>query len=85
VKAGEQEPVGRGQGWIKEKGEEGSQQGREGSKQEGETRGEGEVTEGTGRFIITIQTLMWHFIQNVNIMHLYLVYSLFFVVNLAGD
>ena len=48
MKAGEQEPVGRGQGWIKEKGEEGSLQGREGSKQEGETRGEGEVTEGTG-------------------------------------
>jgi len=29
------------------KGKEETQQGREGSKQEGETRGEGEITEGT--------------------------------------
>jgi len=38
---------GEGRGGSEEKGEEGTQQGREGSKQEGETRGEGEVTEGT--------------------------------------
>jgi len=59
VKAGEQEPVGRGQGWIKEKGEEGSQQGREGSKQEGETRGEGEVTEGTDSGMLLCMDENW--------------------------